>query len=109
MPVAATGRRRRPAPVRSRAASSNRRPRPNRPSQPPPRASYDPDILRKLVILDPESGAKIVSAFNALDEGQIKQHQAQNDLDSGAQGQADKPPVTVIHLTGLKVSNHYLP
>ncbi|KAG0661293.1 hypothetical protein C6P46_004064 [Rhodotorula mucilaginosa] len=31
-----------------------------------------------------------------------RQHQAQNDLDSGAQGQADKPPVTVIHLTGLK-------
>jgi hypothetical protein len=49
------------------------------PQAAPQRASYDPDVLRKLVILDPETGGKIAKAFNDMDEGQIKQHQAQND------------------------------
>lgn len=50
------------------------------PAQQAPRAAYDPDLLRKLVILDPENGSKIATAFKAMDETRLKQTQNMNDI-----------------------------
>lgn len=50
------------------------------PQQAPPREAYDPDVLRKLIVLDPEMGTKIATAFKSMDENTLKQHQAKNDI-----------------------------
>lgn len=47
--------------------------------QEPPRAAYDPDIMRKLIVINPEKYGPIASAFKAMDESALKQNQAKND------------------------------
>lgn len=48
--------------------------------QEPPRAAYDPNILQKLVMLDPETGGKVASALKTMDEINLKRHQEKNDI-----------------------------
>lgn len=48
--------------------------------QEPPRAAYDPDIMRKLIVINPEKYGAIASAFKAMDESALKQNQAKNDI-----------------------------
>jgi hypothetical protein len=46
----------------------------------PPRQPYDPDIMRKLVMINPEKYGQIATAFKAMDENELKMHQAKNDI-----------------------------
>lgn len=48
--------------------------------EPPSRAAYDPELLQKLVMLDPDTGNKVASAFKAMDEMTLKRQQAKNDM-----------------------------
>lgn len=42
--------------------------------------SYDPNVLRKLIILNPEVGGKIATALKTMNEDDLKMHQAKNDI-----------------------------
>jgi hypothetical protein len=46
----------------------------------PPRQPYDPNIMRKLIMINPEKYGQIATAFKAMDENELKQHQAKNDI-----------------------------
>jgi hypothetical protein len=53
---------------------------PTAPAVAPPRQPYDPDLLRKLIVLDPEMGSKIAGALKSMDETDLKLHQNKNDI-----------------------------
>lgn len=61
-------------------------------AQEPPRATYDPNILQKLVMLDPEVGGKIAGALKTMDEMTIKRHQDMNDIMGAAAHYLAKVP-----------------
>lgn len=61
-------------------------------AQEPPRAPYDPNILQKLVMLDPEVGGKIAGALKTMDEMTIKRHQEMNDIMGAAAHYLAKVP-----------------
>lgn len=61
-------------------------------AQEPPRATYDPNILQKLVMLDPETGGKIAGALKTMDEMTIKRHQDMNDIMGAAAHYLAKVP-----------------
>lgn len=44
----------------------------------------DPNILSQLIVLDPEVGDKLATAFKAMDENTLKMSQAKNDIMGGA-------------------------
>jgi hypothetical protein len=61
-------------------------------TQHPPRQPYDPDLLRKLVVLDPEMGSKIATAFKSMDETDLKLHQQKNDVMGAAAHYLERYP-----------------
>ena len=46
--------------------------------QAPPRAEFDPNLMQRLMVLDPETGSKIATGLKQMSETQIAQRQALN-------------------------------
>lgn len=52
--------------------------------QPPARAQFNQDLMRQLMVLDPETGAKLASGLKTMSETELAQRQAQNDASGTA-------------------------